>query len=205
MVFVSRICSCIPYNRVFYTWVVRGVHAYPLMFVLLRGLLSYSGLLISTFSLFAIICPDLNVCVCVHTVVNILYLATCCPWVSIGWTLTEKLFFVTVVHSSVNIPQEHLLPNYFCLPTISQPATHPPTWWLWKDDRREKKKKLGREERKSNDQYPGPVPTRVIRVCLYFEHFFFPFAACMPVCVCWIGGRALLGKWLFFSLLSSQP
>ena len=120
----------------------------------------------------------------------------------------EKSLFVALVHPLVNIPPKHLLLNYFCLPTSSQPATHPPTWWWRKDDRRERKRNW-REERESYDQYPGPIPTWIISLPLFWT--LFPFAACMCMYahayvlgerVCWVGeGNSMK---IFFSV-SSQP
>ena len=91
-----------------------------------------------------------------------------------------------------------------------QPASNPPTH-LMVEERWQKgeEKKLWREERESYNHYPGPIPTWIISLPLFWT--LFPFAACMCMYahayvlgerVCWVGeGNSMK---IFFSV-SSQP
>lgn len=139
-----HIYSCTPQNGMTYYllwWICTSLIYYSLGKTLPILLLSVQDNLISTWHFFTldnltITYSDLHLCIysLSWTPPHLLSLY-------VNWLDVERK--ITLVHPLVNIPQEHLLLDYFCLPTSSQPATHPPTWWLRKDNRRERKRNCG--------------------------------------------------------------
>lgn len=104
----------------------------------------------------------------------------------VNWLNVERKIILCCSGSSFSEHTPRTLAPKLFLFAKQQPASNPPTH-LMVGERWQKgeEKKLGEgaggEERESNDQYPGPVPTWVIRVCRYFEHF--SHLQCLWMCV----------------------
>lgn len=124
----------------------------------------------------------------------------------VNWLNIERKIILCCSGSSFSEHTPRTLAPKLFLFANQQPASNPPTH-LMVGERWQKgeEKKLGREERESNDQYLGPLPTWIISLPLFRTCF--PFAACMHVCVCmFVGGRELHDKlFSFLILLSHSP
>lgn len=128
----------------------------------------------------------------------------------VNWLDVERKITLCCSGSSFSEYTPRTLAPKLFLFANQQPASSPPTH-LMVEERWQKaeEKKLWREERESYDQYPGPIPTWIISLPLFWT--LFPFAACMCMYahvyvlgerVCWVGeGNSMKIFFCFFSAL----